>query len=800
MIKLRFLAFLATIAGLNPGQLQSQNSPQGGDPEGALPLELAFDMRTLLLDASPLLSPDGLWVAYVVRERPKDTRVDNRFMTNGVPGLVVGSRIIVTHREDGRRIDVCPPSGSCWRPSWAPDSRGLVMYSDGGGYPQLWMYDLSVGEARLVSESRTKPKLWWGDRARWSPDGRRVFVHLSPDQRAEGDFSSFSAAQERDQAPGGPNAAPLVTVLRNSRNAEDTTSTSADRSLIDHMMFENNATLAAIDVASGEMEVLVDAETTPRPSVLRLSPSGRWLSYLSVFNPESYTSSANTYDLGVVPVDGGDVRVLAEGLPVGSDWGGQGTYRWHPSEDRLVYLSEEQLWLIDFDEGGPKPPRRLGGGLGPLSEEPLGFALRGDAVVVGARPEDPGNSVVRGTRGLAWVPLDGAPIARVSFGSAWEYQDMVWATDRMLWQRRERVVNSLLKNASTGESAIVQVDFSSGEEGAIDVRWSGLARFRGFQATDDDEVVAFFEDLTTPESVVSLNADFSELRHLAVIDERLAEVARSTAEVFEVEVPLHDGSLGTVRTAVVLPHGAKRGDRLPAVVMHYPGSDLTRYVERFGGGSPVTVPTLAFVSRGYAVILANVPLGPSAEPGNPMQEIVDPLLPQIYRAAELGYVDLTRVGVTGQSYGGYGTGAIISRTNLFSAAVGISGIYDFGGTYGHMAGGSRPIWSNWLEGGRARMGTHPWADVRRYLDNSPYYQADKIRTPLLLVHGDEDATFYDAEKLFSALRRLDREVELAVYHGQGHVIRNWNQAHAIDATRRMLDFFDRHLGRVPPEE
>jgi dipeptidyl aminopeptidase/acylaminoacyl peptidase len=96
----------------------------------------------------------------------------------------------------------------------------------------------------------------------------------------------------------------------------------------------------------------------------------------------------------------------------------------------------------------------------------------------------------------------------------------------------------------------------------------------------------------------------------------------------------------------------------------------------------------------------------------------------VYRAAELGYIDLERVGIAGQSFGGYGTAAIVSHTNLFRAAVAISGIYDLPGIYGDIRPDGSAFWIGWSEGGQARMGTHPWANLRRYVDNSPYYQAD----------------------------------------------------------------------------
>ena len=91
------------------------------------------------------------------------------------------------------------------------------------------------------------------------------------------------------------------------------------------------------------------------------------------------------------------------------------------------------------------------------------------------------------------------------------------------------------------------------------------------------------------------------------------------------------------------------------------------------------------------------------------------------------------------------------------------------------------------------MGTHPWANLRRYLDNSPYYQADKIFTPLLLVHGDDDMAYHDAQKLFTALRRMERPAVLASYAGQGHVISEWTRPSAVDAADRIVEFYRKHL-------
>ena len=119
--------------------------------------------------------------------------------------------------------------------------------------------------------------------------------------------------------------------------------------------------------------------------------------------------------------------------------------------------------------------------------------------------------------------------------------------------------------------------------------------------------------------------------------------------------------------------------------------------------------------------------------------------------------------------------------------------------YGHFDDAGTSFWVGWSEGGQARMGTHPWANLTRYLENSPYYRADKIHTPLLLVHGDKDNAYHDAQKMFTALRRLDRPVQLATYRGMGHVITEWTRPNAVDAAERIIEFLHRHLGDSVPK-
>ena len=99
----------------------------------------------------------------------------------------------------------------------------------------------------------------------------------------------------------------------------------------------------------------------------------------------------------------------------------------------------------------------------------------------------------------------------------------------------------------------------------------------------------------------------------------------------------------------------------------------------------------------------------------------------------------------------------------------------------------------WAEQSQGNMGQPLFDDPQRYIDNSPFYRADKIYTPLLLVHGGMDDGCMDAGKMFSALRRLNRPVELLIYNKGAHAIGDMQKKDHLDAAERILDYLHRYL-------
>lgn len=781
------LALLA--AGCVAGQAIALESGPAADA-GEFPYELAFTANSFAYGETPVASPSGRQVAYVVVTPPPTQPQQDRFLPNGTPTTANGARVHVAAIDNpsgSSSAAVCGGAGNQWAPSWSPVGNTLAFYSDADGAVRLWTVALDTGACKRISDAVVKGSVFSGSEPRWSPDGQTLYVPLDPQPPVAGD-----AAPATDTAAGAAHPAPIIHLGGDEARAagsEEGTAGSARPFFLKHY----NTTLAAIAVDSGQVRTLVPAESDTRPNRLEVSPSGQWVSYMSVMRPKEEISTEYVSDVHVIPQAGGAPVVRIEGLassesPVNYT---RLDYRWHPGRDQLVYLKDGGLWSIDFSAGAPVPVR-LAPELGELAPVVLYFTADGRHLLVGLQP----TGVAHAPRGLALVPLGGGQARRLDLPDPeqWQFLDLVRANENTLWQPDARAFSVLMRERGSGEQAVVRIDAGTGRHAVVT---KGMHRITGFaSAADHRRLTAIYEDIATPPNLYQLSATLERGRRLSVIDPRLEGRRYGGAEVLETRTPQHDGSLARVRTTLLLPPGAKRGDRRPGIVMIYSGSDLSTRASFFGGGMGNTVPSQVFTSRGYVVIMANIVLSPEGVAGQPASQMTDEVLAQAYAAANAGYVDINRLAVSGQSYGGYSTAAIVSHTHLFRAAIPVNGTFDLGSMYAGMDDGGNSHWVRWSEKGQGRMGEMPWANPQRYIDNSPFYRLDRIRTPLLIVAGEKDGTvpYQQSKGLFVGLRRLDRPVQLAIYPGEGHVISTWSTTSAVDVSQRMVEFLDRHIG------
>jgi dipeptidyl aminopeptidase/acylaminoacyl peptidase len=154
-----------------------------------------------------------------------------------------------------------------------------------------------------------------------------------------------------------------------------------------------------------------------------------------------------------------------------------------------------------------------------------------------------------------------------------------------------------------------------------------------------------------------------------------------------------------------------------------------------------------------------------------------------------GLADPARQAVTGGSYAGYMVAWLIAKEapERFKAAVAQRGVYDLGIWWGA---------SNTWRLFEGEFGGRPWeqADIAR--EQSPLTWVANVRTPLLMLHGEQDyrTTIAGAEAFYRALKTLGREVEFVRYPREGHELtRSGEPAHRVDHMLRIVEWFERHI-------
>jgi len=234
------------------------------------------------------------------------------------------------------------------------------------------------------------------------------------------------------------------------------------------------------------------------------------------------------------------------------------------------------------------------------------------------------------------------------------------------------------------------------------------------------------------------------------------------------------------------------GRKYPCIVYYYGGTSPTG--RTFGGRYPKNL----WAAHGYVVYV----IEPSGATGfgqefsayhvNDWGEIVSgEIIEGTGRFLEAHpFVDPDRVGCIGASFGGFMTQLLVTRTNLFSAAVSHAGISSITSYWGEGYWGA-------LYNAVAAANSFPWNRPDIYVDRSPLFAADRITTPLLLLHGASDTNVPpgESEQMYTALKLLGKEVEYIRFAGQNHFILDYKKR--IAWSDAIIAWFDRWLKDEP---
>lgn len=250
---------------------------------------------------------------------------------------------------------------------------------------------------------------------------------------------------------------------------------------------------------------------------------------------------------------------------------------------------------------------------------------------------------------------------------------------------------------------------------------------------------------------------------------------------------------------VLLPPDHVAGTRAPLVTIVYPTS-------LYGASPPSSFSAFQanfehpqlFAALGYAVLLPSMPARKDPLESHALAPLLSSVLPAVDAAVARGLADPDRIAVAGQSDGGFATLGLITQTTRFRTAIASASFSNLVSFYGTLNGQSRhgdlarPDRTQVLrmlqfEKGGMGLGGPPWEQGTRYHENSAVLRADKVETPLMLIHGELDSVpIQQAEEFFTALFRQDKRAVLVRYAGEGHEIDG--RANVLDLWRRVADW------------
>jgi dipeptidyl aminopeptidase/acylaminoacyl peptidase len=207
-----------------------------------------------------------------------------------------------------------------------------------------------------------------------------------------------------------------------------------------------------------------------------------------------------------------------------------------------------------------------------------------------------------------------------------------------------------------------------------------------------------------------------------------------------------------------------------------------------------TINPLVYASNGYLVLMPDI----TYKTGRPGDCAYNAVVSGAIHLVEKGLVDKSKMGLQGQSWGGYEIAYLVTRTNLFAAASPGAPVSNMTSAYGGIRWESGMSRMFQYEQSQSRIGGTLWDKPLAYIENSPIFYAPRISTPLLIRHSDADGAvpWYQGIELFMALRRLNKPVWLVNYNGGPHNITD-KRSSQLDWTIRMQQFFDHYLKGAP---
>ena len=681
------------------------------------------------------VTSDGRWLAVTVQSRRDRTDVDH--MRFGDPTYVspASTRVLLIETTSGDQEWLFGDPVQVRGLTWSPDDTQLGYFLMVGGQYQLRMYNIESGNTRSVSLGTTK-EISSNSPLIWAPDGSSVLLSLRPEAWAEEARQAFAVMTS------GP------VVVQDSRNdflAWDRVRNLASRQVA-----------ALVSVSSGSVE-----EILPEADVqgLRFGESGDFVTYTAV-KPQktAYERNEGTeYEILKLVLDGS----APESIVASSER--RTNPNWNKAGDAFVYSEEGNVFLRKLEEDSTTN----------LTEQHRGSVSEDDSTKMSFSPmrwsPDDQNILMSSQTGWHILSPDDGGLELVL--PLEEDEESRPSRSVQSWSEDGRYIYFTYSASAEWQRGLKRLDLQSG---VIETMMLDENLYRSFNFSDDGGTVIYrMSDGNRPDEIWAASENFSERKQLTDLNSQLADLPLSKTELIEyLDI---DGN--TLYGILYYPVGYESGRKYPLVAEIYEQFFDNGYNENMN----------LITAQGWFGFRPSVRF----EEGFPGEAWLKAVPSAINKLVDRGIVDNDKIGVYGQSYGGYAVNLLITQTDRFAAAANVSGKVNM---ISFLGDSPRITTRNYraAEIGQDRIGATLWEQPQKYIEHSAIMFADRINTPLLMLSGEGDwnVPATNQREMYYALRRLGKEVVWVNYMSGGHGAGRASSAEDfVDHWERMFDWF-----------
>ncbi|HQQ95616.1 MAG TPA: S9 family peptidase [Cyclobacteriaceae bacterium] len=629
------------------------------------------------------------------------------------------------------------------QPAWSPDGKHIAFVRADGEKSQIWLLPMNGGEAHAITKEE------YGARGPvWSPDGKRILFSASIPFYAISGKTPWTYERPGRTQGDEPNFKNMKADEKKKMTTSPDGSLEEVRAWLAKNMSESNPRVLLRQNLQGELNLQPDEEF----SHLFIKTVG------SDEKAVQITSGFQNFNGAEWSADGKTILCQSR------------AYKLHPDRER-----DNDLWTIDVDSKTAKEFLTMPG----YSVNNPGYSPDGTQILFYAVP----NQNRHATQvQLAVVSATGGKPTVLTATFDRDVSNAIWSADS----------KSIYFAAQTdGDIPLYSIPAKGGTISKLIGNDSGVNDFdmRG------DKIVYSLTETKNPWELYLFNIKDKSNRALTQFNESWMK-DRQVSAPKEYWITRPDGS--KVQYWVQEPVGKKDGMKYPTILNIHGGPAAMWGPGIFSMWHEYQLEN----SWGYGLVYCNPRgsggYGDKFKKGNfkdwgngPASDILSALDDAVSKNS---WIDKDQLVVEGGSYAGYMVAWLVGHDNRFKAANAQRGVYDLTTFLGE--GNAWNLVHN-------DFGGFPWdKEIRPLLDSeSPYTYVDKINTPLLIIHGDQDLRtgVIQSEMLYKSLKIMNKPVEYIRYPKEGHELtRSGNPGRMMDHMLRVIEFFERYVKHPEP--